>query len=55
MLHGCIPLVIMDEVHAVFESILDWDMFSVRIKESEVELVPEVRQYKREPLPVDCL
>ena len=29
---GCIPVVIMDEVHAVFESILDWASFSIRIK-----------------------
>jgi Exostosin family len=42
VLHGCIPLVIMDEVHAIYESILDWDMFSVRIKEKELERVPEV-------------
>ncbi len=42
ILHGCIPVVIMDEVHAVYESILDWDMFSVRIKESEIDRVPQV-------------
>ncbi len=33
VLHGCIPLVIMDGVHAVFEGILDWDSFSIRIKQ----------------------
>jgi hypothetical protein len=30
VLHGCIPVIIMDEVHAVYESIIDWDGFSVR-------------------------
>ena len=33
VLHGCIPFVIMDNTHAVFESILDWDTFSIRIKQ----------------------
>ena len=33
MLHGCIPVVVMDEVHAVLESILDWDRFGLRITE----------------------
>ena len=33
VLHGCIPVVIMDDVHAVYESILDWDGFAVRINE----------------------
>ena len=42
ILHGCIPVVIMDNVHAVFESILDWDLFSVRIKESMLEHLPQV-------------
>ncbi|KAG1665166.1 hypothetical protein FOA52_005547 [Chlamydomonas sp. UWO 241] len=42
VLHGCIPVVIMDRVHAVFESILDWDLFSVRVAESEVESLPQI-------------
>jgi hypothetical protein len=29
ILHGCIPVIIMDEVHVVYESIIDWDGFSV--------------------------
>eukprot|EP00198_Chlamydomonas_reinhardtii_P007427 XP_001696764.1 exostosin-like glycosyltransferase [Chlamydomonas reinhardtii] len=36
ILHGCIPLVIMDGVHAVFESIVEWDAFAVRIREEAV-------------------
>ena len=31
VLHGCVPVVIMDGVHVVFESVLDWSSFSVRI------------------------
>jgi hypothetical protein len=42
VLHGCIPVVIMDEVHAVFESILDWDAFGVRIRQRSVEALPQV-------------
>ena len=33
ILHGCIPVVIMDNVDPVFATILDWDSFSVRVKE----------------------
>lgn len=37
-------LQIMDGVHAVFESIIEWDAFAVRIKESAVtEQLPQVR------------
>ncbi|GFR42914.1 hypothetical protein Agub_g3913, partial [Astrephomene gubernaculifera] len=43
ILHGCIPLVLMDGVHAVFESILEWDAFSVRLREEAVnEHLPQV-------------
>ena len=36
ILHGCIPLVVMDGVDAVFESILDWSRFSVRLPSSDI-------------------
>ncbi|GIL54494.1 hypothetical protein Vafri_10025 [Volvox africanus] len=44
ILHGCVPLVVMDEVHAVFESVLDWESFSIRIREDDAVLtaVPEL-------------
>ncbi|GIL78717.1 hypothetical protein Vretimale_380 [Volvox reticuliferus] len=44
ILHGCIPLVVMDNVHAVFESILSWEAFSVRIREDDQALaaIPEL-------------
>jgi hypothetical protein len=35
VLHGCVPVVIMDGVHVVFESVLDWPSFSVRIAVGE--------------------
>ncbi len=44
MLHGCIPVVIMDNVHAVFESILDWDSFSLRVPENMTEHLPIILQ-----------
>lgn len=42
VLHGCIPVIIMDNVHGVFESILDWDSFGVRIKEDQVLNLPHI-------------
>jgi hypothetical protein len=42
VLHGCIPVVIMDEVHAVYESILVWDSFSVRVNQASVKQLPEI-------------
>lgn len=33
ILHGCIPVVIMDEVDPVLATALDWDSFSIRVKE----------------------
>ncbi|PNH08721.1 hypothetical protein TSOC_004706 [Tetrabaena socialis] len=36
VLHGCLPLIIMDNTHAVFESIVDIDSFSLRITEAAV-------------------
>ncbi|KAG2437024.1 hypothetical protein HYH02_011455 [Chlamydomonas schloesseri] len=36
ILHGCIPLVIMDGVHAVLEGIIEWDAFAIRIREEAV-------------------
>ena len=41
MLHGCVPVVIMDQVNAVFKPELDWSSFSIRVKESEAEQVGE--------------
>lgn len=29
-------------MHAVFESILDWDSFSLRVRESALEAVPQL-------------
>ena len=31
ILHGCLPVVIMDDVDPIFAFILDWESFSVRI------------------------
>lgn len=32
----------MDNVHAVYESILDWDQFSVRVREEALPHVPQI-------------
>eukprot|EP00798_Chlamydomonas_sp_ICE-L_P018362 gene18362-24833_t len=42
VLHGCIPVIVMDGVQAVFESILDWTQFSIRIAEKDIEKTPEI-------------
>ncbi len=33
MLHGCVPVVVNDGVDQVFETLLDWEEFAVRIPE----------------------
>ncbi len=39
MLHGCLPAIIMDGVQEKFESLLDYESFSVRIPEADLERV----------------
>ena len=41
--HGCIPVIFHDGVHGPFESILEYDAFTLRLKESAVdEHLPKV-------------
>ena len=40
MLHGCIPVVIQDNVDPVFATLLDWPSFSLRIAEVTCHAVP---------------
>ncbi|KAL6758481.1 exostosin-like glycosyltransferase [Haematococcus lacustris] len=42
VLHGCIPLVVMDQVHVVFEPLLDWAAFSVRVAEDQLDKLPQI-------------
>ncbi len=42
ILHGCLPVVIMDNVHSLFESITDWDQWSVRINEASMDHLPQI-------------
>ncbi|KAG2450529.1 hypothetical protein HYH02_005030 [Chlamydomonas schloesseri] len=42
VLHGCIPVIIADRVHAVFDSVLDVNAFSVRVPEADVHRVMEI-------------
>jgi len=44
VLHGCIPVIIMDNTQVPFESILQADKFTVRIAQSDLERVPEILQ-----------
>ncbi|KAG2424765.1 hypothetical protein HXX76_014189 [Chlamydomonas incerta] len=39
ILHGCIPVIIMDQVQVVFESILDVPNFSVRVAQKDMKEV----------------
>jgi hypothetical protein len=42
ILHGCIPVIIQDNVHLPFETILDYDSFSVRIDEGAASHLPHI-------------
>ena len=42
ILHGCIPVVVMDNVEEAFESVLDYKQFSLRINESDIERTPDI-------------
>jgi hypothetical protein len=42
ILHGCIPVVIMDGVHSLFEGILDWSAFSIRIAEADMSKTVDI-------------
>ena len=42
LLHGCIPVVVMDNVSEAFDSVLDWSRFSVRIAEADIERTPQI-------------
>ena len=42
MLHGCVPVIIMDSVHAVFESILQVEDFSIRLAQADVPRIIEI-------------
>ncbi|MEW5318578.1 MAG: hypothetical protein WDW38_009791 [Sanguina aurantia] len=41
ILHGCVPVLVMDYVQPIWDGVLDWDSFSVRIAESALESLPE--------------
>jgi len=40
--HGCIPVILIDNVHLPFESLLDYDAFALRVPESHVEKLDEL-------------
>ncbi|PNH08222.1 putative glucuronoxylan glucuronosyltransferase F8H [Tetrabaena socialis] len=42
ILHGCIPVIIMDGVQAVFETILDLPSFSIRIAQKDMTRIIEI-------------
>ncbi|KXZ50749.1 hypothetical protein GPECTOR_15g434 [Gonium pectorale] len=42
VLHGCIPVIIMDDVQAVFESILEVSTFTVRLSQRDLPRVVEL-------------
>lgn len=39
MLHGCVPVIIQDQVHVPFESLLDMERFSLRLPQSALTQV----------------
>ncbi|GIL74998.1 hypothetical protein Vretifemale_4847 [Volvox reticuliferus] len=44
VLHGCIPVIIIDNVHVVFESIVQVDAFTVRIDEAQLPMIVDILQ-----------
>lgn len=42
ILHGCIPVIIQDDVQLAFESLLNFTEFSLRISQKNVDKVPEI-------------
>ena len=44
LLHGCVPLIVMDGILPIMDPHLDWDAFSVRIAESDIASTPEILQ-----------
>ncbi|GFR40870.1 hypothetical protein Agub_g1521 [Astrephomene gubernaculifera] len=44
VLHGCIPVIIMDNVHIKFETLFDVDSFTVRIPEADAGRILEILQ-----------
>jgi hypothetical protein len=41
-LYGCIPVVIQDEVTQPFEDDLEYSAFSLRVKESDIDRLPDI-------------
>lgn len=39
---ACVPVIIQDNVHVVFESILDIDQFAIRVAESQIAQLPHI-------------
>jgi hypothetical protein len=42
ILHGCIPVIIQDNVHLPYENVLDYESFTLRIPEDKLTRVPAV-------------
>ncbi len=42
VLHGCVPVIIMDNTQVPFESILDMESFTVRILQKDIPRIPEI-------------
>ena len=44
ILHGCLPVIIMDDVDEKFSNVVDYEAFSVRIAERDVDKVSKLHQ-----------
>ncbi len=55
MLNGCIPVVIMDNTHAVFETVLDHSKFSIRVAEKDIGQMVEILQVNKVKLWGFCM
>ena len=42
VLHGCVPVIVMNDTHVIFETLFDWDSFSVRVQQRYIEHLPYI-------------
>lgn len=42
VLHGCIPVVIIDEVYVSFETVVDFSRIGLRVNSTDLERLPDI-------------
>lgn len=42
MINGCVPVIVQDGVHAAWENVLDYDAFSIRVKQADLHRLVDI-------------